>query len=1313
MSSNSLLLRLFTSQFFNSWLAVSYLYKYPDSVGIQYYLCRELKKFPVEEIEFFLPQLCHLLLTRPNESVALEALLLELCEQSTHICLIMVWDLQSYISDFANQPNSPSFRLCRRLLNKCQEMIFCDDYYSDSDTGDADAVGPSRSFTQVTHLGAAGRPKPLSMYTIVADTPGLGAGADRLSPTAQFAKYRKRLSKWWRFKIKENAPPAMVGIGAVLAAVAHPTLSANAGQIALIQGRRSRLESSGFEGDSMAFAPGLAGSSPDESDPDTGHHSTESPVAIAKQRKPPAIPGSHTHLVGAQSLGNSGASSHHQPVLAKSRSDTTMVSDQYYRNTLHRPSSPPRPPVFDEVHTGRRLKGKPTPFERSQVQSAATPQSTRITLSRGAGVSFSDIEPSAPAPQPPLRSPRHLTHGSPLSVSSEDVTLRGHSVASRAIKAQSTIGDSMHRVRSQHDRGLLHHHHFQSELQFVIALTDISNRLVLVPRVDRQSSLKSELTLLNHNLPANVCLPLWCSAQDRAARHHKLVRISPADAVVLNSAERAPYLLMVEAVDTDQTIEELALIGKPNSAAGDLEKGKVGNGEQHTIASTSKPAHNHDLGLHLDEKVEGGMHNSDELPLMQRSLTADAVLSKYESIVHDLSTSSLFPVPRGAETASSSVSPSSPSASPTIEITNRDLSNTSSHGLETVSTDRRRIHSSVVMNRHKTLPATVVKESTPFVDIPSVDITDLHTLAQKARLNTTSKSPVSPIQSPLSPIPDSSNRLSQELCDNNTQHQREVHQRRKLSTADDFQERMRTAAVLLAQLEQQEAKKKSWYQRGTSSTTTAAAPMASLGTDGMGMMISGTSPGMAKGGPHLTSADLTTLPRTSGNTQGTDQIRVRIIHEMMALEEQRLRLMGPTSPPPPVSSSQAQQGSTTAVAIDGDVLEDKQLLLDDVKHKEDPSAPVFREDWSSKVERIRLSSPYGHLPGWQVFSVIVKTGADLRQEQFALQLIKEMQRIWKAENLDIWAQYYRILVLNDSSGLVETIKNTISIHSLKKEAYSRRQHNATLSTAASAGGGGAPNAATGADLAADVGTGTAVESGKDKASATAAPATTTATAGSTTVSTPAPPTTTTAPAAVAPAANPALPVFTLYDYYLLEYGAPNTEGFLKAQDNFMRSLVGYSLITYILQLKDRHNGNILVDKEGHLVHIDFGFMLTNSPGSMGFEMAPFKLSQEYLDVLGGVDSVKFAEFRELMIKGFMALRKYAENIILLVDMMQKDSKFPCFAYAHAVSALRDRFQTSLTEAQVHEFVDKMIMSSCCNVFTRLYDTFQYYSNGIL
>lgn len=52
----------------------------------------------------------------------------------------------------------------------------------------------------------------------------------------------------------------------------------------------------------------------------------------------------------------------------------------------------------------------------------------------------------------------------------------------------------------------------------------------------------------------------------------------------------------------------------------------------------------------------------------------------------------------------------------------------------------------------------------------------------------------------------------------------------------------------------------------------------------------------------------------------------------------------------------------------------------------------------------------------------------------------------------------------------------------------------------------------------------------------------------------------------------------------------------------------------LVQIKDRHNGNLLMDEDGHIIHIDFGFMLSNSPGGVNFESAPFKLTRELLEV---------------------------------------------------------------------------------------------------
>lgn len=84
----------------------------------------------------------------------------------------------------------------------------------------------------------------------------------------------------------------------------------------------------------------------------------------------------------------------------------------------------------------------------------------------------------------------------------------------------------------------------------------------------------------------------------------------------------------------------------------------------------------------------------------------------------------------------------------------------------------------------------------------------------------------------------------------------------------------------------------------------------------------------------------------------------------------------------------------------------------------------------------------------------------------------------------------------------------------------------------------------------------------------------------------------------------------------------------------------------------RHNGNILLDDEGHLIHIDFGFILSTSPRNLGFETSPFKLTPEFVGVMGGLGSDMFEYFKILILQGMVAARKHMDKILTLVEIMR-------------------------------------------------------------
>jgi hypothetical protein len=767
-------------------------------------------------------------------------------------------------------------------------------------------------------------------------------------------------------KIKENVLPVTVLASFVLGSVAVPLLPQWAGPLAISQARKPQPKQPNGE----------AASEPSNAPKPVRSQTVTPATTTAKRREGGRVASSpYKALASGSSPATAGRASSH---------DGSQPSNPNRKSAIE----PRRPSQLDLTEADPRLSSSslplPSPHSAKMAARLSTPSTPAL------------VRRSADGP-----SKKHSHHPRPLT-------------PSMLTSAQKTK--------------LLRQNYSRCETQFISALEDISNRLVVVPKPARLSALRAELALIAQDLPSEVDIPCICPATlvdgiPSKSLHHRIVRLNPAEATVLNSAEKVPYLLMVEVLRDDfsfepETPDNERLLAKLLSEQG-ISRRRI-----------------------FDLSESPRTMNGNGFPAKPSELSPDSV---FEPSSGDLGSSPII------KTFDDETPGRELPALPRLSSGTTTLSNLS--GLATP----------------RTSGASTSRSSSP---------------GRKINIG----------RAGAGDVPDFS----------------------ALAT------HMRTASQMLAQLE----------------------------------LTSGKRP-----------------------KSEVAAIRAKIIASMQTLEEQSFELEDTFNSPTPTFDMIMANANASVLNVSPDTIGEDTVgptlnagaglarMENDQKtggvqrkgDRDDPSAATFGEAWHLKKERIRKTSPFGWMKNWDVISVIVKTGADLRQEAFACQLIQVCDKIWQDAGTPVWVKRMRILVTGESSGLIETITNGVSLHSIKRSL--------TLAT---------------------------IEAGQ----------------------------------------NPRGRIATLKDHFVKSFGPPESDAYKAAEDAFKRSLAAYSIISYILQLKDRHNGNVLIDNEGHIIHIDFGFMLSNSPGSVGFEAAPFKLTQDYVDVLGGIGSPGFEDYKKLCKQAF-------------------------------------------------------------------------------
>ena len=193
-------------------------------------------------------------------------------------------------------------------------------------------------------------------------------------------------------------------------------------------------------------------------------------------------------------------------------------------------------------------------------------------------------------------------------------------------------------------------------------------------------------------------------------------------------------------------------------------------------------------------------------------------------------------------------------------------------------------------------------------------------------------------------------------------------------------------------------------------------------------------------------------------------------------------------------------------------------------------------------------------------------------------------------------------------------------------------------------------------------------------------------------------------------------ISTLQDFFVKRFGGKGSTSYKRAVKNFVKSMAGYSVVSYLLNIKDRHNGNLLIDSEGHIIHIDFGFLLSNSPGgNIEFERAPFKLTKEMIEVMGGKKSRAWTLFKKLCIQGYIEACRHAKKIMLMVDIAYPgNERMPCFLQGRGfvLENMRQRFGLDLSKKERANKMARLIRQAQSNLTTKLYDRYQKMSLGI-
>jgi hypothetical protein len=402
-----------------------------------------------------------------------------------------------------------------------------------------------------------------------------------------------------------------------------------------------------------------------------------------------------------------------------------------------------------------------------------------------------------------------------------------------------------------------------------------------------------------------ICVPLWCASSDTPQGpdgipqpHHRIVRIPPGESVVLNSAERAPYLLILEILHADLDFNPIKRsnreILRKIAVRENERKGASKDIVAFNVTSTTTPTMAAGKVKSQDPKAPGVSRSEAILDASNEQPSSPAL-----GIV----------VPPTPVTATM--------LPPEGDDEEMDLVEQLYGQNESIRSRPMNLSESVVRppapkNRDLDLVAWSRSSSTPTTPFP-VDLASHNIDAMPTSLQSSFPQSIDPLKSPTA---DGGDDL----------------------TLDDYSERMRTAAVMLAQL-------------NANLTRETARAGDSTPQPSRRWLL-----GPPVEGAESSSSNFASAPENQPSKRLRLQyaeakaIRERIMKEMMLLEEQRVQRM----------KEGGSSGGIFKLGLGSPNSAADENIIRKELNKVDPSAVVFSESWANK--KVRMATVTSFVP---------------------------------------------------------------------------------------------------------------------------------------------------------------------------------------------------------------------------------------------------------------------------------------------------------------------------------------------------------------